>query len=93
MQHGFFQIFLVIGEQGVNLMMSFIADGVNLRGKVLAGRFGISVEQGLNFIVVLLKERTDLLLLLRSQLQVFGELRELLIDGLRRVDTLQLLTR
>jgi hypothetical protein len=43
--------------------------------------------------VVLVKQRPDLLLLFRSQLQIFREASKLLVDRLRRMDLLKLLTR
>jgi hypothetical protein len=47
----------------------------------------------LNLIVVLLKQRLDLLLLLRSQLQIFRKLSKLLVDRFRCMDPLKLVTR
>jgi hypothetical protein len=69
--HCFFQFFLVFVKQSMNRAVRFIADGVNLRSKLPPRRFRIFVEQGLNPIVVLLKQRSDLLPLWRSQLQIF----------------------
>jgi len=43
--------------------------------------------------VVLLKQRPDLLLLFRSQLQIFRQVRKFLIDRLRPIDMLKLLAR
>jgi hypothetical protein len=66
---------------------------VNLRTELLPRRVRILIEQRLNPVVVLLKQRPDLLLLLRSQLQVFRKPSKFLVDGLRRMDVLKLLTR
>jgi hypothetical protein len=43
--------------------------------------------------VVLLKQRPDLLLLFGSQLQIFRKPSKFLVDRLRRMDMLKLLTR
>jgi hypothetical protein len=43
--------------------------------------------------MVLLEQRPDLLLLFRSQLQIFRKLSKFLVDRLRRMDMLKLLTR
>jgi hypothetical protein len=43
--------------------------------------------------MVLMKQTPDLLLLLRSQLQIFREARQFLVDRLRRMDLLKLLAR
>ena len=52
----------------MNLAVRFLADSVNLRGKLLPRRIRILIEQRLNPIIVLLKQRPDLLLLFGSQL-------------------------
>jgi hypothetical protein len=91
--HRLFQLFLVIGKQSMNLMMGFVADRANLRTELLARGIRIFIEQHLDLIVMLLKQRPDLLLLLRRQLQIFGETSEFLIDGLPRMDMLELFTR
>jgi hypothetical protein len=92
--HRLFQFFLVITKQSMNLAMRFVADSVNLRTKLLPRRFRILIEQRLNPIVVLFKQWPDLLLLLfRSQLQIFRKLSKFLVDRLRRMDMLKLLTR
>jgi hypothetical protein len=91
--HRSFQFFLVIGKQGMNLAVRFIADSVNLRTKLLPRRCRILIEQRLNAIMVLVKQRPDLLLLFRSQLQIFRKASKFLVDRLRRMDTLKLLTR
>ena len=88
-----FQFFLVISQQSMNLVVRFVADRVNLRSKPLPRGCWILVEQRLNLIVVLLKQRPDLLLLFRSQLQIFRKTSQLLVDRLRPMDVLQLLTR
>jgi len=91
--HCFLQFFLVIREQSMNLAVRFVADGVNLRTELLSRSCRILIEQRLNLIVVLLKERPDLLLLFLSQLQIFRKASKFLVHRLRRMDTLKLLTR
>jgi hypothetical protein len=91
--HRLFQFFLVIRKQSMNLVVRFVADSVNLRTKLLPRSFRILIEQSLNPAMVLLKERPDLLLLFRSQLQIFRKLSKFLVDRFRRVDMLKLLTR
>jgi hypothetical protein len=91
--HRLFQFFLVISQQSMNLAVRFIADSVNLRAKLLPRSVRILVEQSLNPVVVRVKQRPDLLLLFRSQLQIFREPGKFLVDRLRRMDLLKLLTR
>jgi hypothetical protein len=91
--HRLLQFFLVIAEQGMDFVVRVVADSVNLRTELLARSVRILIEQRLNPIVMLLKERPDLLLLLRSQLQIFRKPSKLLVYGLRRMDMLKLLTR
>ena len=91
--HRLFQFFLVIGQQSMDLLVRFVADRVNLRTELLARSVRILVKQRLNLVVVLLKQRPDLLLLFRSQLQIFRKLSKFLVDRLRRVHMLKLLTR
>ena len=69
--HRLFQFLLVIGKQGMDLTVRFVADFVNLRAEILARGIRTFIEQRLNLVVVLLKQRPDLLLLLRSQFQIF----------------------
>jgi hypothetical protein len=64
--HRLFQLLLLIAKQGMDFTMRFLADSVNLRTELLARSVRILIEQRLNPIVVLLKERPDLLLLFRS---------------------------
>ena len=70
-----------------------VADGVNLRTELLPRSVGILIEQRLNPIVVLTEQMPDLLLLLRGQLQIFRKPSKFLVDRLRRMDMLKLLTR
>ena len=77
----------------MNLAVRFVADSVNLRTKLLPRSFRILIEQRLNLIVVLLKQRPDLLLLFRSQLQIFRQASKFLVDRLRRMDVLKQLAR
>jgi hypothetical protein len=90
--HRSLQFSLVISEQGVNLAVSFIADRVNLRTKLLPRRSWILIEQGLKFIVMLLEQKPNLQLLLRSQFQISRKASKLLVDRLRRMNVLKLLT-
>jgi hypothetical protein len=90
--HHLFQFLLVSGKQGMNLVVRVVADAVNLRSKLRPRRFRIFIEQRLNPIVVLLKQRPHLLLLLRSQLQIFRQASKFLVNRLWRMDTLKLFT-
>ena len=78
--HRLFQFFLVISKQSMNFAVRFVADSVNLRRKLLPRSVRILVEQRLNLVMVLVKQRPDLPLLFRSQLQTFCKVNELLID-------------
>jgi hypothetical protein len=91
--HRLFQFFLMIGKQSMNLAVRFVADSVNLRTKLLPRRCRILIEQRLNPIMVLLKQRPDLLPLFRSQLQIFRKASKFLVDRLRLMEVLKLLTR
>jgi hypothetical protein len=91
--HRLFQFFLVISKQGMNLVVRIVADSVNLRTKLLPRRCRILIEQRLNPVMVLLKQRPDLLLLFRSQLQIFRKASKFLVDRLRRMNMLKLLPR
>jgi hypothetical protein len=63
-----FSFLLVITKQSVNLAMGFVAASVNLRTKFLPRRCRILIEQRLNSVMVLIKQRPHPLLLFRSQL-------------------------
>jgi hypothetical protein len=91
--HRLFQFFLVISKQSMNLAVRFVADSVNLRTNLLPRSCRILIEQGLNPIMVLVKQRPDLLLLFWSQLQILCKASKFLVDRLRRMDMLKLLTR
>ena len=91
--HRLFQFFLVISKQSMNLAVRFVADSVNLRAKLLSRSCRVFVEQRLNPVMVLFKERPDLLLLFTSQLHIFRKASKFLVDRLRRMDMLKLLTR
>jgi len=91
--HRLFQFFLVISKQSMNLVVRIVADSMNLRSKLLPGRFRILIEQRLNPIMVLLKQRPDLFLLFESQFQILRNLSKFLVDRLRRMEMLKLLTR
>ena len=93
MLHRLFQFFLVISKQSMNLVVRFVADNVNLRIKLVSRNCRILVEQRLNPIMVLLKQRPDLLLLFPTQLQIFRKASKFLVDRLRRMNMLKLLTR
>jgi hypothetical protein len=77
----------------MNFTVRFVADGVNLRTELLPRSCRILVEQRLNLVVVLLKQRPDLLLLFRSQFQIFRKTGKFLVDRLWRMNTLELLAR
>jgi hypothetical protein len=77
----------------MNLVVRLVADSVNLRTKLLPRRCRILIEQRLDPIMVLRKQRPDLLLLFPSQLQIFPKASKFLVDRLRRMDMLKLLTR
>jgi hypothetical protein len=64
--HCLFQFLLVVGKQSMNFVVRIVADRVNLRTKLQPPSFRILIEQRLNPIVVLLKQRPDLLLLFRG---------------------------
>jgi hypothetical protein len=49
-QHRFFQFFLVIGKQSVNLAAPFVADRMNLWAKLLSRGPRILIQQRLNLI-------------------------------------------
>ena len=49
-QHRFFQFFLVIGKQSVNLAARFVADRMNLWAKLLSRGPQILIQQRLNLI-------------------------------------------
>jgi hypothetical protein len=91
--HYLFQFSLVISKQNMNPAVRFVADGVNLRTKLLPGRCWILIKKSLNPVVVLHKQRPNLLLLFPSQLQIFREMGKFLIDRLRSMDVLKLLSR
>jgi hypothetical protein len=91
LHHRLFQFFLVISQQSMNLVVRFVADRVNLWTKVLPRNRRILIEQGLNLIMVLLKQRPHLLLLFRSQLQILRKARKFLVNRLRCMNMLKLL--
>jgi hypothetical protein len=77
----------------MDLALCFVADSVNLWTKLLPRSSRSLIENRLNPIVVLLKQRLNLLLLFSGQPKVFRKVSEFLVDRLRRVDLLKLLTR
>jgi hypothetical protein len=91
--HRLFQFFLVISKQSVDLVVGVVADGVNLRTQFPPRSCRIFIEQRLNPVMVLLKQWPNLPLLFRSQLQIFRKSCKFLVDRLRRMDMLKLLTR
>ena len=91
--HRLLQLLLVIAKQRMDFTMRFVADSVDLRTELLARSVRILIDQRLNPVVVLLKQRPDMLLLFRSQFQIFRQVSKFLIDRLRRMDVLRLLTR
>jgi len=70
----------------MNLAVCFVADRMNLRTKLLPRRGRILIEERLNPIMVRLQQWPDLLLLFRSQLQIFRKPSKFLVDRLRRMD-------
>jgi hypothetical protein len=79
--HRLFQFPLVIGKQSMNLPVRLGADRVNLRTKRLPRGFGILIEKRLNLVVVILKQRPDPLLLLRSQLKILRKPGKFLVES------------
>ncbi len=90
--HRTFQFLLVIGKESVNLAVRFVADRVNLWGKILPRRCWVLIEHGLYLVVMVLKQRPNLLPLFRSQFQIVGKASKFLVDRLRGMDMLHLLT-
>jgi hypothetical protein len=76
----------------MNLVVGFVADGMNLRTELLPRSCRILIEQRLNLVVVLVEQRPDLLLLFGSQLQIFRQSSKFLVDRSRPMDVLKLLT-
>jgi hypothetical protein len=70
----------------MNLAVCFVADRMNLRTKLLPRHGRILIEERLNPIMVRLQQWPDLLLLFRSQLQIFRKPSKFLVDRLRRMD-------
>jgi hypothetical protein len=64
--HRILQFFLVISQQSMNLVVSLIANRVNLRTKLLPRGVRILVEQRLYPIMVFFKQTPHLLLLFGS---------------------------
>jgi len=77
----------------MNLAVRVVADSVNLLVKLLPRSCRILIQHRLNPIMVLLKQRPDLLLLFRGQLQILRKASKFLVDRLRRMDMLKLLAR
>jgi hypothetical protein len=63
-QHRLLQFLLLVREQSVNAAVCLVAYRVDLRTELLARSIRILVEQRLDFVVVLLQQGFDLLLLL-----------------------------
>jgi len=91
LHHRSFQLFLAVGQQGVNFTVRGGADGVNLFSECLAGGSWILIEQRLNLVVMFLKQRSNLFLLFWSQLQILCQVIEFLIHRSRTVDRLKFL--
>jgi len=72
-QHIFYQLLLVLGQQRVDLVVRPVADRVDLWAEVLARNVWIVVEQRLNLVVVLVKQRSDLFPLVWREFQIFGK--------------------
>src|SRR6266436_5841802 len=74
-------------------MVRFVTNRVDLRTESLARERRILIEQGLNFVVVLLKQRPYLFPLLRGKFEILCETIELLVDRPWPVDPLEFLPR
>ena len=70
----------MVGKQSVDFVVRFVTDSVNLRTKLLSRGCRILIERRRNLIVVLLKQRPNLLLPFRSQLQILCKLSKFLGD-------------
>ena len=70
----------------MNFVVRFVADRVDLGAEIFAGDPWILVEQGLNPVVVLLKQGSDLFPLVRGEFQILCQMIEFLIDRPRAVD-------
>ena len=68
--HGFCQLFLVLGQKRLNLVVRFVADRVDLLAEVFAWDPWVLVQQSLNPVVVLLKQGSDLFPLVRGEFQI-----------------------
>jgi hypothetical protein len=55
--HSRFQCFLAIRKQSMNRAMRFVADSVNLLGKLLPRSCRVLIEERLNPAVVLIEQR------------------------------------
>ena len=93
LHHGFCQLLLTICQQGFNLLVRIITDGVDLRGESPARKRGVAVEERLDPVVVLLEQRPDLLPLVRGEFQILGQVIELLVHRPGAVELLKRLMR
>jgi hypothetical protein len=83
--HGFCQLLLVLGQQRFNFVVRLVADRVDLRAEVFAGDTWILIEQRLDPVVVLLKQRSDLFPLVRGEFKILCQMIEFLIERPRAV--------
>ena len=77
----------------MNFVVGLVANSVDLRSKSFARYVRIVIEEQLNFIVVFLKQKPDLLLLFRRQFQISRKASKFLVNRLSRVGILPLLMR
>jgi hypothetical protein len=67
-------------------VVRLVTKRMDLRREVLAGRCRIFVEQGLNFVVVFLEQRSDLFPLFRREFQILGQVIEFFIHRSRTMN-------
>src|SRR5438270_9335272 len=74
--HGFRQLLLMLGQKSFDFIVCLVADGVNLTTEIFVGGAWVLIEQGLDSVVVLLKQRSDLVLLLWGEFQILCQMIE-----------------
>ena len=70
----------MVAQQRFDFAMGVIADGMDLRREVSSRKRGILIEQGLDSIMVLLEQRSNLFLPAGSDFEVSGQMIELLVN-------------
>ncbi len=88
-----FQFFLVISKQGMNLAVRFVADSVNLRSQAPAAKLSDSYRAAPESYRGAPQAEAGPAAADRSQLQIFRKASKFLVDRLRRMNILKLLTR